>query len=250
MSNITFNTTYEGLPIYSGSKSLHGLNLSILKSAYGLVTEALQTMRRPVGFHFVINEPTSGANNLDQILTRWGEQMGLTSKPLYMKVQEVRPRNNQRHLHVHVIADMPKQAKIIKQEIDFLIVGMRGKNLGSAIQLYPRDRATLLREIDPETGEVKILSSPWFHDLRREFQDYFLRLSYLAKVFTKNHSLRNWSCSNLKNRQHYTFKKEESKKLTLNLIKRIHRKSDHCQLPSARKSANQIIFNRKIVYAY
>lgn len=236
MSTITFNTTYAGLPIYSGSKSLHGLNIRILTVAHQLVTEAIQRMHRPVGFHFVINEPTTGTKNLDQILTRWGEQMGLTSKPLYLKVQEVRPRNKQTHLHVHVIADMPKQSKTIKQEIDYLIVSMRGKNLGSAIELYPRDPATLLRTTDPETGEVKILSSIWFHDLRRELSDYFHRISYLAKVFTKDHSLRNWSCSNLKNRQHYTTKQEESKKITTHLLNEIQRKSDHSQSLTARKS--------------
>lgn len=219
MSNITFNTTYAGLPIYSGKKALHGLNLSILKSAHALVTEARETMSRPVGFHITINEPTTGTKNLDQILTRWGEQMGLTSKPLYLKAHEIRPINKQKHLHIHVIADMQnKKSDVIKQELDYLVVGMRRKKLGSVIKLYPRDPATLLYVVDKNTGELRPNSSIWFHDINREASDYFLRLSYLAKVFTKNHSLRNWSCSNLVNRQHYKQKKQAVEKITQAVI--------------------------------
>lgn len=236
MNNITFNSTYAGLEVYSGSKAIHGLNISILKAAHALVIQARETMRRPVGFHILINEPTEGVKNLDQILSRWGEQMGLTSKPLYLRAHEIRPVNKQRHLHLHVIADMPKKSDVIKQEIDYLLVGMRRKNLGSSINIYKRKKEHLLHVVDRETGELRPVSSIWFHDINREASDYFLRLSYLAKVFSKNHSLRNWSCSNLKNRHHYTTKQEESKKITTHLLNEMHRKSNRYQPPTARKS--------------
>lgn len=236
VNNITFNSTYAGLAVYSGSKAIHGLNISILKAAHALVIQARETMRRPVGFHILINEPTEGIKNLDQILSRWGEQMGLTSKPLYLRAHEIRPVNKQRHLHLHVIADMPKKSDVIKQEIDYLLVGMRRKNLGSNITIYKRKSEHLLHVVDKETGELRPVSSVWFHDINREASDYFLRLSYLAKVFTKNHSLRNWSCSNLKNRQHYTTKQEESKKITTHLLNEMHRKSNRDQPPTAIKS--------------
>lgn len=217
-----WGNSYRGFEIYSGSKAVHGFNPSILERSYQLVTTALQTMQKPVGFHIVIEQPTEQLKYLDQWLTRWAEQQNISTKPLFILVNEIRRKT--KHTHIHVIADCAGYpTDQIKELLMVLVNQLRRKNVGTNLKLYKRDASRLPRHIKPDGTEV-ITASIYFHELRKELADYIHRLSYLAKVFTKDHTRRNWRSSNIKNRQIYEEKRnnaEKIKNIFINKIKQL-----------------------------
>lgn len=189
--------TYRGLDINDTSKGFKGYYIQHLQSIHSLLVEASLNLVNPLVSHFIIDKPKPRAiNALNQELNRWRDQRLTSSEKVrYFAVLEKRPKEKRGHIHVLVIYPKPTtDDKFLSTSLNLLTERLRKLSETNSATLCKRKSSAKKLIIDPETGEIKIntdgsiirLGSSYYHNLITEFDDAFKRLSYFAKVHTKD----------------------------------------------------------------
>lgn len=181
---INFNETFKGLQLSKSKKATQGFYSEHLDRLYALLAISKTELAKPLAAHLIIKNPKPEAlERLQKEVQRWYSLRSNTpQKVFYFAVQETKPRTKLEHIHV----------MIVFQSLNDNILGIKllAERLGRLS--YTGDCKAQLRakdsrkEIITEFGEIKLMGSLYYHNLIHEFEDAFLRFSYLCKVFTKD----------------------------------------------------------------
>lgn len=202
---VTKEPDFRGLKVYCQRKNEKGFFVEILEATVKLLDYASKNWDRPQLFHLCISAPKDCTlKRLSSELRRWSRQRDKANRRhvdtpvLYLAAIETRPRKKQRHLHLAVFTTGNSVFDVyaLKQRL------RKFSETDTEVALYQRRFDCLALALDESTGEIKLTKrgdfarqgSMYYHDLRKEYDDAFQRISYLAKVYSKSASPE-WSSS-------------------------------------------------------
>lgn len=194
---ITKEPTHNGLKLYSHTKSIDGFYVEMLTQLHNLLTHASITLSRPLVAHIMVDQPTDNIYaQLGRLIQRWSDSRHKfrcsTSNPptYYLCTEEVRPRAKNRHMHIAVVFD-----GLAYSDLNYLVDKLQRYSKTKTVKLYQRSREHRAERVNQHTGEINLLGSRFYHNLLQEFEDAYMRISYICKVFSK---------SELKNNKQYS----------------------------------------------
>lgn len=192
-------------PVYSGRKSTDGFYCSILQSIYSILEWSRKKFNHPKAVHFVVDQPIPAKiKRISEFLARWQQQRSTfnekdTQNPLFVYAIEKKPKKLTQHLHLMIVLEDCNFADLmdLRDALTYL-------SLARSVKMYKRRDSDRPLVLDEETGEIKIdenglpvrRGSRHYHRVKSEFEDCFLRFSYLAKAFSKSVKPE-WSASRL-----------------------------------------------------
>lgn len=188
---------YRGLELNDTNKGKDGYYVKHLENIYSSMVEATVHLANPLASHFVIDNPKAKAiKALNQELNRWkNERLDPSEAVRYFTCLETLSRNKQKHLHVLVIYQKPiNNEGFLSTSLNLLTERLSRLSHTCSATLCKRINSAKKLIIDSGSGEIKVnkegsiirLGSSYYHNLVTEFNDAFKRLSYLAKVQTKD----------------------------------------------------------------
>ena len=183
MSNITYSDSFKQYSLYNGKKNEKGFYLSILEKIDLIVDDALVNFEVPMVAHFIIEQPINYRINqsVKRIISNEAKIRNIdTPKFYYISVIERKRKGALVHQHLIIVLD--------KGDYDFykkISFELRKFSSNSKVKLAKRKYSDRPISIDNDTGEIRMMGSAYFHNLRWETPDAFQRLSYIAKVETK-----------------------------------------------------------------
>lgn len=178
--------SYDHLKLNNSVKTDEGFDEPILNHIKRLLSYSLISHKEPILAHIVIQAPNSLLfKRLGLEVTRWYSQRKPNSecKPLWISVYE-KSKSKGKHMHLAVIADEIAYVDLLLLAERLCKYSDKGySKIQKRLRPYKTDAYGVIAK--NSDGALLRKGHTHFHNVRKEFDDAFERISYLAKNHTK-----------------------------------------------------------------